>query len=71
MELRAEAEARAIQLVHEAAQKYFKGDAQTLKKLQVTEKSLSENTKYVIPKGTDITAIISDTAGVLPIEKKK
>ena len=71
VELRAEAEARAIQLVHEAAQKYFKGDAQTLKKLQVTEKSLSENTKYVIPKGTDITAIISDTAGVLPIEKKK
>ncbi|HIH22279.1 TPA: SPFH/Band 7/PHB domain protein [Candidatus Micrarchaeota archaeon] len=71
VELRAEAEARAIQLVHEAAQKYFKGDAQTLKKLQVTENSLSQNTKYVIQKGTDITAIISDTAGITPVERKK
>ncbi|VVC03256.1 Stomatin [Candidatus Bilamarchaeum dharawalense] len=71
VELRAQADAKAIQLVNEAAQKYFKGDAQTLKKLQVAEKSLSENTKYVIPEGTDISTIITEAAGITPIPKKK
>lgn len=70
VELKAIAEAEAIRVVHESAQKYFKGDAQNLKKLEVAEKALRHNTKYVIPKGTDLSMIISDTAGIVPIEKK-
>lgn len=71
VELRAQADANAIKLVNEAAQKYFKGDAQTLKKLQTVEKALSENTKYVIPEGTDVSTIITEAAGITPITKKK
>ncbi|MBI2079427.1 SPFH/Band 7/PHB domain protein [Candidatus Micrarchaeota archaeon] len=71
IELRAQAEAKAIQLVNEAAQKYFKGDAQTLKKLEVAEKALSQNTKYIIPEGTSLSAIISETAGIIPVPEKK
>ena len=69
IELTAQARANAIKLVNESAQKYFKGDAQSLKKLEVAEKALARNTKYVIPKGTDLSMIISDTAGVVPIDK--
>jgi regulator of protease activity HflC (stomatin/prohibitin superfamily) len=71
VEMKAEADAKAIQLVNEAAQKYFKGDAQVLKKLQVAESALYHNTKYVIPEGTDISTIISEAAGITPIQKKK
>jgi len=71
VELRAQAEATAIQLVNESAQKYFKGEAQTLKKLEVVESALSNNTKYIVPEGTDLTTIISDTAGILPVVKRK
>lgn len=71
VELRAQAEAEAIKIVNEAAQKYFKGEAQVLKKLEVAEKALSENTKYVIPEGSDVSVIISEAAGITPIEKKK
>lgn len=71
IELRAQANAHAIKLLNEAAQKYFKGEAQELKKLEVAEKALRGNTKYVIPKGTDLSMIISDAAGLLPVEKKK
>jgi regulator of protease activity HflC (stomatin/prohibitin superfamily) len=71
IELKAQADAKAIQLVNESAQKYFRGDAQTLKKLQVAEGALSGNTKYIIPEGTDLTTVISDTAGIVPVTKKK
>lgn len=71
IELRAQANAHAIKLLNEAAQKYFKGEAKELKKLEVAEKALGKNTKYVIPKGTDLSMILSDAAGLLPIEKKK
>lgn len=69
IELTAQARANAIKLVNESAQKYFKGDAQSLKKLEVAEKALGNNTKYVIPKGTDLSMIISDIAGVVPVGK--
>lgn len=69
--LRATARAEAIKLVNESAQKYFKGDAQNLKKLEIAERALTHNTKYVIPKGTDLSMIISDAAGLVPINKKK
>lgn len=71
--LHAEGEAEAIRLVNEAADKYFIGNAQLLKRLETLEGSLSENSKIVVPTGTDLVNIIGDMAGVniLPLEKKK
>lgn len=69
--LHAEGEAEAIKLVNEAADKYFIGNAQMLKKLETLEASLDKNTKIVIPAGSELINIISDMAGVLPIPSKK
>lgn len=46
--LRAEGEAQAIENVSKAADKFFLGNAQLLKQLQVTQASLEDNTKLVI-----------------------
>ncbi|HNQ68798.1 MAG TPA: SPFH domain-containing protein [Bacteroidales bacterium] len=68
--LHAEGEAEAIKLVNEAANKYFVGNAQILKKLETLEASLKNNAKIVVPTGSDLVNVIGDMAGVLPIEKK-
>jgi regulator of protease activity HflC (stomatin/prohibitin superfamily) len=68
--LHAEGEAEAIMLVNEAADKYFTGNAQLLKKLETVEASLSSNAKIVIPAGTELVNIIGEMAGVLPIHVK-
>jgi regulator of protease activity HflC (stomatin/prohibitin superfamily) len=44
----AQGKAEAIRLVNEAAKKYFVGNAQTLKQLEMVENSLRENAKIVI-----------------------
>jgi regulator of protease activity HflC (stomatin/prohibitin superfamily) len=44
----AQGKAEAIRLVNEAAEKYFIGNAQVLKKLEMVENSLRENAKIVI-----------------------
>ncbi|HUV55908.1 MAG TPA: SPFH domain-containing protein [Dehalococcoidales bacterium] len=46
--LRAEGEAQAIENVSKAADKFFVGNAQLLKQLQVTQASLQDNTKLVV-----------------------
>jgi regulator of protease activity HflC (stomatin/prohibitin superfamily) len=69
--LHAEGEAEAIMLVNEAADKYFTGNAQLLKKLETVEASLKSNAKIVIPTGTELVNIIGEMAGVLPIHTKK
>jgi regulator of protease activity HflC (stomatin/prohibitin superfamily) len=68
--LHAEGEAEAIKLVNEAAEKYFVGNAQLLRKLEALEVSLGKNTKIVIPTGTELVNIIGDMAGIVPFEKK-
>jgi len=67
--LEAEGKADAIKLENEAADKFFIGNAQLLKKLEVTVDSLKENTKIVIPTDTELINVIGDLAGVLPIKK--
>jgi regulator of protease activity HflC (stomatin/prohibitin superfamily) len=69
--LHAEGEAEAIMLVNEAADKYFTGNAQLLKKLETVEASLKSNAKIVIPTGTELVNIIGEMSGVLPIHTKK
>ena len=44
----AEGKAKAIELVNEAAEKYFVGNAKDLKRLEVTENSLKDNAKIVV-----------------------
>lgn len=44
----AQGKAEAIRLVNEAAEKYFVGNAQALKRLEMIENSLRDNTKIVI-----------------------
>ena len=68
--LHAEGEAEAIMLVNEAADKYFTGNAQLLKKLETVEASLKMNAKIVIPAGSELVNIIGDMAGVLPLNLK-
>jgi len=69
--LHAEGEAEAIKLVNEAADKYFIGNAQLLRKLEALEASLGSNAKIVIPAGTELVNIIGEMAGIIPLEKKK
>jgi len=44
----AEGKAKAIQLVNESAQQYFRGNAQVLKQMEMTEVALRDNAKIVI-----------------------
>lgn len=69
--LHAEGEAEAIRLVNEAADKYFIGNAQLLRKLEALEASLGNNAKIVVPAGTELVNIIGEMAGIIPLERKK
>jgi regulator of protease activity HflC (stomatin/prohibitin superfamily) len=65
--LEADGEAQAIKLVNEAANLYFVGNAQILRKLETVEKALAMNAKIVIPANTQLINVIGELAGVLPI----
>ncbi len=69
--LHAEGEAEAIKLVNEAAEEYFKGNAQLLRKLEAVETSLKNNTKIVLPSNNELINVIGDMSGVLPIIRDK
>ncbi len=69
--LQAEGEAEFIRLVNEAAEKYFIGNAQLLRKLQAMETALQSNTKIVVPGGSDLVNVIGEMAGIAPIPGKK
>ncbi|MDD5120290.1 MAG: SPFH/Band 7/PHB domain protein [Candidatus Omnitrophica bacterium] len=69
--LAAEGEAEAIRLVNEAAEKYFTGNAQILRKLEAVEKSLENNAKIVVPANTELVNVIGEMAGFLPIKTKE
>jgi regulator of protease activity HflC (stomatin/prohibitin superfamily) len=64
----AEGKAEAIRLVNEAAQKYFHGNAQALKQMEMTENALRDNAKIVITeKGISPTILL----GSLPVSTPK
>lgn len=69
--LQAEGEAEAIRLVNEAADKFFVGNAQILRKLEALENSLKSNAKIVVPAGSELVNVVGEMAGVLPITKKQ
>jgi regulator of protease activity HflC (stomatin/prohibitin superfamily) len=69
--LEAEGEAQAIKLVHEAANQYFVGNAQLLRRLETVETALARNAKIVIPAGSELVNVIGELAGVLPLAKSR
>ena len=68
--LSAEGEAQAIRLVNEAADKYFVGNAQVLRKLEAVERALAQNAKVVVPGDTELINVIGELAGVVPVAPK-
>lgn len=70
--LRAEGEAQALRKVSEAAQTYFKERPEALKRLEVLEKVLAENTKFVIPSNSETINLLNldgDKPKVVPLTK--
>lgn len=67
--LEAQGEAEAIRLVNEAAEKYFVGNAQILRRLQALETALQGNAKIIVPSDKDLVNVIGDMAGIVPIKK--
>ncbi len=65
--LEAEGEAQAIKLINEAANRYFVGNAQLLRRLETVEKALAANAKIVVPSDSELVNVIGEMAGVLPL----
>jgi len=64
----AEGEAQAIENVSVAAEKYFVGNAQTLKQLEVARASLEKNSKIIVPDKSRLINVISMLKGEEVIE---
>ena len=62
----ANANADKIKVVNEAAQKYFIGNAQILKKIEAVEISLKDNAKILIDTNK-VQTVVTEAAGVTPI----
>lgn len=69
--LEAEGEAQYIKLVNEAANTYFVGNAQLLRKLQTVENALKNNAKVIVPGDAELINMIGEMAGVVPVPKKE
>ncbi len=70
IKLEAGAKAEAIKVVNEAADKYFIGNAQLLKRLETVAVSLKDNTKVIVPANADLVNVVGELAGaVLPIRR--
>jgi regulator of protease activity HflC (stomatin/prohibitin superfamily) len=68
--LAAEGEAQAIKLVNEAAEQFFVGNAQVLRKLETVEKAFWQNAKIVVPADGSLVNVIGDLAGIAPAPAK-
>ena len=70
--LKADADGDAIKTVNEAAEKYFIGNAQLLKRLETVSESLRDNAKIIVPADSDLVNVIGDLAGTtVPVTIKK
>jgi regulator of protease activity HflC (stomatin/prohibitin superfamily) len=71
--LRAEGEAKAIENVSVAADKYFIGNAQLLKQLEVTQAALQENTKLIMSDQSKLINVLglSEALAQMPTVGKK
>jgi regulator of protease activity HflC (stomatin/prohibitin superfamily) len=55
---RANAEAEAIKLVSTAAETYFKDRAETMRRLEVLNNTLAQNTKYIVPSNSSLVNVL-------------
>src|SRR5580700_6908733 len=66
---RANAEAEAIKLVSNAAETYFKERAETMRKLEVLNNTLAQNTKYIVPANASLVNVLG-LDGIVPVINK-
>src|SRR5205814_9364690 len=68
--LRANAEAKAIELVSNAAEQFFKDRAEVSKKLDVLSTVLAQQSKFIIPTGSDLVNVLGlDDRAVVPVKR--
>jgi len=68
----ADGEAYAIEKVNTATQEFFKGSAVDYKRLEVLSTVLKDNTKYIIPEGTDLVTVLGDEKNkIIPVPKNE
>jgi len=67
---RATAEAKAIEMVSNAAESFFKERAEVSKRLDVLNHVLAQQTKFIVPAGSDLVNVLGlDGANVVPLKK--
>jgi regulator of protease activity HflC (stomatin/prohibitin superfamily) len=66
---RANAEAEAIKLVSNAAETYFKERAETMRRLEVLNNTLAQNTKYIVPSNSSLVNVLGLDSAVQPLPK--
>jgi regulator of protease activity HflC (stomatin/prohibitin superfamily) len=67
---RATAEAKAIEMVSNAAEAYFKDRAEMSRRLDVLNHILAQQTKFIVPAGSDLVNVLGlDDKAVVPIKK--
>jgi regulator of protease activity HflC (stomatin/prohibitin superfamily) len=68
--LRATADAKAIELVSNAAEQFFKDRAEVSKRLDVLNTVLANQTKFIVPAGSDLVNVLGlDDKNVVPVRK--
>src|SRR5258708_7296238 len=60
---RANAEAEAIKLVSTAAETYFKERAEMMRRLEVLNNTLAQNTKYIVPSNSSLVNVLGLDGG--------
>ena len=68
--LRSNAEAKAIELISTAAEQFFKERAEISRKLEVLQIVLAQQSKYIIPSGSDLVNVLGlDDRNVVPVKR--
>jgi len=69
---RATAEAKAIEMVSNAAEAFFQSRAEVSKRLDVLNTVLANQTKFIVPAGSDLVNVLGlDDRSVVPVPAKK
>jgi regulator of protease activity HflC (stomatin/prohibitin superfamily) len=67
---RATAEAKAIEMVSNAAESFFKERAEMSRRLDVLNNVLAQQTKFIVPSGSDLVNVLGlDDKAVVPLKK--
>lgn len=66
---RANAEAEAVKLVSTAAEAYFKERAETMRRLEVLNNTLAQNTKYIVPSNSSLVNVLGFDGAAQPLPK--